>query len=166
VAHLLVIGDRNALAWVLAEQRMAFPGHRRREVAALAPGDRLFIYTTRGCFGNPTRGRGRVIGVAKALDAPGELPEPVALAGRQFELGCGIELGRIAPYGYGVELAPLVPNLSTFPNKHGWMTQIRRPLLPLTPEDSTLVARLLRAVSRPPAEAVDSYLTRAPRRAG
>ena len=59
--HLLVIGEREALVWVLSEQRMAFPAHRAAEAVALAPGGLLLIYTTRGCFHNPTRDRGRVV---------------------------------------------------------------------------------------------------------
>src|SRR6202051_2908697 len=66
VGYLLVIGERDALAWVLTTQRMAVPDYRSREVSALEPGDQLFLYTTRGCFHNPTRDRGRVVGVAKA----------------------------------------------------------------------------------------------------
>jgi hypothetical protein len=51
--YLLVIGDAAALAWVLAEQRMAFPASRRSQAMALEVGDELLIYTTRGCFHNP-----------------------------------------------------------------------------------------------------------------
>ena len=56
--YLLVIGDREALGWILAEQRMAFSSMSRPHVRALSPGDTLLLYTTRGCFKNPTRDRG------------------------------------------------------------------------------------------------------------
>ena len=68
-SYLLVIGDAVALAWVLAEQRMAFPALRKSEAAALEVGDELLIHTTRGCFNNPTRDRSRVIGLALAIHA-------------------------------------------------------------------------------------------------
>jgi len=61
-AYLLVLGDREAIAWVLREQRMAFPRTPRAEVAAAAPGDRLYLYSPRGAWHNPTHDRGRVIG--------------------------------------------------------------------------------------------------------
>jgi hypothetical protein len=63
-SYLLPIADREPLAWIVREQRTAFGEHRRREAEALAVGDVLFLYTTRGCFRNPTRDRGRVIGRA------------------------------------------------------------------------------------------------------
>ena len=62
--YLLVIGERAALAWVLAEQQMAFPVLRRSQAMALEVGDELLIYTTRGCFHNPTRDAGRVMALA------------------------------------------------------------------------------------------------------
>jgi hypothetical protein len=62
--YLLVIGDATPLAWVLAEQRMAFPALRQSQAVAFKVGDELFIYATRGCFRNPVRNRGRVMGLA------------------------------------------------------------------------------------------------------
>ena len=44
-AYLVVLGEREAIAWVLREQRMAFPRTPRAEVAALVPGDNLFLYS-------------------------------------------------------------------------------------------------------------------------
>lgn len=41
-AYLLPIADREPLAWIVAEQRTAFPAYRAREAAALAPGDRSY----------------------------------------------------------------------------------------------------------------------------
>jgi hypothetical protein len=111
--YLLIIGEQDALAWVLREHRMAFPSYRQREALEVAPGDRLLLYTTRGCFHNPTSGRGRVIGIASALNKPAVLAEPVDIAHRRFELGFGIELLSLARYREGVELAPLVPQLTT-----------------------------------------------------
>jgi hypothetical protein len=75
--YLLVIGEAAALAWVLAEQRMAFPAFRRSEVMKLAIGDELFIYTTRECFHNPTRDVSRVIGLANVTSEVRDLDEPV-----------------------------------------------------------------------------------------
>ncbi|MFF3909822.1 hypothetical protein ACFYZJ_28480 [Streptomyces sp. NPDC001848] len=63
-AHLLIIEDRAALSWVVTGQRMAFPTGRAKAARALGEGDEVFLYTTRGCFRNPTRDLGRVIGRA------------------------------------------------------------------------------------------------------
>jgi hypothetical protein len=56
-AYLLPIADREPLAWIVGEQKTAFAEHRTREAARLQEGDRLFLYTTRGCFRTPTRDR-------------------------------------------------------------------------------------------------------------
>jgi len=56
-SYLLVIGEDTALAWVLAEQRMAFPALRRAQAARLEIGDELLVYTTRGKIGIQVRGR-------------------------------------------------------------------------------------------------------------
>jgi hypothetical protein len=53
----------------------------------------------------------------------------VRLAGREFTHGCDLRLLELAPFGRGVELAPLIPELSSFPNKRGWAMRRRRPLL-------------------------------------
>jgi hypothetical protein len=156
-AYLLIIGDRVPLRWVL-EQRMAFPNYRRGAASRLAEGDALLLYTTRGCFHNPGRDRGRVIGSAAAMSAPVELEEPVVIDGVRYPVGCDIELRKLAPKGQGVELAPLVLQMTTFTNKRAWAATIRRPLLKLTKEDTNLLARELKSVVVPAREAIDSYL--------
>jgi hypothetical protein len=60
-AFLVPIGNRDALRWILAESRMAFVAERAALVEKLRTGTRLFLYTTRGCFKNPSGDRGRVI---------------------------------------------------------------------------------------------------------
>lgn len=160
-SHLLIIGDREALAWVLQNERMAFQAHRRGLVAALSQGDELFIYSTRGAFHNPGRDRGRVIGVARAATAPEVLPEPIELAGRRFELGCRLELVSLAPLGSGVELSLLVERMSVFPDKRAWSGRMRRPLLQLPAQDAAVVRRLLKPIAESPAAVLDGYLAAA-----
>ncbi len=48
--YLLPIADREGLGWILHEQRTALAEHRAAEAARLGPGDRVVLYTTRGCF--------------------------------------------------------------------------------------------------------------------
>src|SRR4051812_31668265 len=94
-AHLLVIGERTALAWVLGEQRMAFTANRRTEASRLRRGDALLLYTTRGPYHTPTRDRGRVIGEATVLAPVAPLTEPVAFEGREFPIGCPLRVERL-----------------------------------------------------------------------
>ena len=72
---LLVISDREPLSWLLTEQRWALTTGRAAK--APAEGDELLLYTTRGCYRNPTRDRGLVMGRATVTSEPKSLPRPV-----------------------------------------------------------------------------------------
>src|SRR5258708_10752130 len=89
-SYLLIISDREALAWILSTQRMAFPPRRGRSVPELQPGDNLLLYTTRGCFRNPSRDRGRVIARATVNSAVSHLDVFVEFGGRTFPVGCSL----------------------------------------------------------------------------
>lgn len=146
--YLLVIGEREALAWILREERMAFPSWRS-PVERLAIGDRLLLLTTRGCYHNPGRDATLVMGQAEVASLPVMLDNPLILAGRTFPLGCNIELQTLAPMHEGVALAPLVDQLEVFPNKQAWPAALRRALVPLGNADATLIGSLLSDVSKP-----------------
>ena len=156
--YLLIIGEREALRWVLATQRMAFPPGRRRDALRLHEGDGLLLYTTRGAFHNPTRDRGRLIGEATVASPPVELGAPIEIANRQFTTACEIAIQTLAPLGRGVELAPLVPSLAVFPHPKSWSVLLRRPLLGLPPADARLLRSRLQAVAGEPFGALPTYL--------
>ena len=153
--YLLVIGDRAALAWVLAEQRMAFPALRRSQAMALEIGDELLVYTTRGCFHNPIRDQGRVMGLAKVTTHVRDLAEPVVFGERRYTSGCALEIQGVAALHEGVELSPLVAELHVFPDAGTWGAQLRRPLVPLDEHDASLLKRYLNILLAP----LDSHLT-------
>ncbi|MBE1603749.1 hypothetical protein HEB94_000597 [Actinopolymorpha pittospori] len=158
MSYLLVLGEREALAWVLREGRMAFPATRRHEVDRLAVGDELFLLTTRGCFHNPVRDRTRVIGRAVVSTRVEPLDPPLELVGRRFTRGCKLDIGVLAPYRTGVEVAPLVPKLDAFPRKDVWSIWLRRPLVSLGQHDVNLIWSRLRRVGRPVSEHLPTYL--------
>jgi hypothetical protein len=79
---LLIIGDREALGWILDARRTAFSGAHRSEVRSLNLGDELMLYTTRRAFKNPNRDRGRVIGIARVTSEVTQLNQPVLFGGR------------------------------------------------------------------------------------
>lgn len=83
-SYLLILGHRDALAWVLTNGRMAFGDRSVAQARRLQVGDELLIYTTRGCFKNPTRDRGRVIGLATVQTEPVLASAPVEVGGRTF----------------------------------------------------------------------------------
>ncbi len=117
--YLLILGEREAISWVLREQRMAFPSTPRAEVAALEVDDRLLLYATRGAWGNPTRDRGRIMGTATVC------------------------IDGLVPYPGGVELQPLVADLAAFPKPESWSIYLRRALLGLPAPDAKLLLRRL-----------------------
>jgi hypothetical protein len=157
-AHLLLLSEREALAWVIQEQRMAFASHRAASARTLAVGHRLFLYTTRGCFHNPTRDRGRIIAEAVVGSSVTELADPIELAGRTFTVGCRLRIPRVAPLRTGVELAPLVPRLDSFPDAAAWTARMRQTLVPLAEPDISVIAALLEPFLRPRDDVLDHYL--------
>lgn len=158
-SYLVILGEREAIAWVLREQRMAFPPTPRREPGALEPGDRLFLYTTRGAWGSPTRDRGRVIGTATVKTRVARLDPPLEIVGREFHSGCELNIDRLVRYRDGVELQPLVPQLDAFPKKHAWAIYLRRSLLPLSEADARLITGLLEPMLIEPGQAVKTYVS-------
>ena len=146
-SYLLVVGDREALGWILTESRTAFPSPGRSEVSALSPGDDLFLYTTRGAFRNPTRDRGRVIATAQVAGPVVCLDVPVRFGEREFPVGCALSIEHLAPFGKGVELAPLVGELDAFQSAgSAWSIVLRRPLVRLTGGDSGVLNAALAEV--------------------
>lgn len=158
--YLLILSEREAVAWVLRRQQMAFPSTRRAEVERLAVGDRLLLLTTRGCWHNPTRDRTRIIGTAEVSSPVRTYEEPVTIAGRDFPRGCDLRLDNVTPYRTGVELSPLVPELAAFPDTRpgAWAVRIRRPLLELGRADARLLTGELAQVAGDPVELVPEYV--------
>ncbi|SPF04354.1 hypothetical protein [Streptomyces sp. MA5143a] len=156
-AHLLIIGDRAALSWVITEQRMAFPAGRARTARTLGQGDEVFLYSTRGCFRNPTRDLGRVIGRAAIASPVHVLDEPVVFSGRSYSEGCSMKVSGLAPFREGLVLRDLVPRLSVFPDPATWSVRMRRASLTLPPEDAELVRTELEPLLRPYDETGEGY---------
>lgn len=156
---MLVIGDRDALVWILSEQRMAFAASRYRYIDSLMPGDRLALYATRNSFHNPTRDRGRVIGTATVTSELEELGEPVRFGDRSFGRGCTMRIERLALADEGPELAGLVDKLQTFPE--AWRIHIRKTLVPLDRHDFGILDRSLGRVDHGREAALPSYLNKA-----
>lgn len=127
--YLLILGERQAVYWVLANSKTAFVATRAGQALQLSEGDRLLLYTTRGAWRNPTRDRGRVIGEATVTGKPSRMREPVTIAGREFGLSVDLAIGGVAPQGEGVELAALVPELDMFPDKRSWSAHMRTSML-------------------------------------
>ncbi|MEU3054367.1 hypothetical protein [Streptomyces griseus] len=157
--YLLVVSDREALGWILDSQRAAFPPSRRKTPSHLNINDRLVIYTTRGCFRNPTRDRGRLVAQARVRSSEAVLDSPIQFGERSFVRGCDLEIASLAPLDSGPVLADLVTRLQTFPTS--WATHIRRTLVPLNDHDFTVLTDAIAAVAAPRGSAIQPYLDRA-----
>lgn len=156
-SYLLPIADREPLIWIVTEQRTAFPPGRAREAERLERGDRLFLYSTRGCFRSPTRDRGRVIGIATVTARAAELEEPVRFGERAFPIGVKLRIEQLAPLRQGVELAPLVKRLDAFPDPQSWSARMRRALVPLPSRDAARLERELNKLAVPYPQELKSY---------
>ncbi|MEU0519607.1 hypothetical protein [Streptosporangium sp. NPDC006007] len=159
--YLLVLAERRAIAWVLTEQRMAFPPTARSEVRDLKPGDELFVYVTRGAYQNPGRDRGRVVGRAVVVSQVELLEVPLKIGAKTYPRGCLIDVQELADWGTGVEVVPLLSKLEVFPDPGVWSAQLRRPLLRLPARDADLFRVKLANVARDPDEVLASYVDRA-----
>lgn len=155
---LLPIAEREPLRWIVTKQRTAFADHRAGDAARLEVGDRLFLYTTRGCFHNPTRDRGRVIGEATVAELARRADPPPSFDGREYPHVVELEIASLTPLRRGIELASLVPRLRcTFPDPKTWSVRVRRALVPLDARDAELIARELSSVAKSYAEARATY---------
>ncbi|WP_235217458.1 hypothetical protein [Streptomyces noursei] len=154
--HLVIISDREPLAWVLRTQRMAFPAGRA-STGLPAKGDQALLYTTRGCYRNTTRDRGRVMGLAVVTSPVKTLPKSVVFGERWFTSGCALRVEGLAPVRDGVVLADLVPRLEVFPDERSWSVRMRRASLSLPPADAELLTRELRPLLAPRLERLADY---------
>lgn len=159
---ILVISDRDALGWILSQQRMAFAPSRYHLVEALTVGDRLALYTTRGCFNSPTRDRGRVIGTATVTSPLSTMDSPVTFGGREFNKDCTLHIDRLAAVDQGPELASLVTMLHTFPE--AWRIYIRRTLVPLDERDFATLENVLAGTDTNREKTLPTYLKKITKR--
>jgi hypothetical protein len=136
---------------------MAFPAGRSEAARTLAEGDEIFLYTTRGCFRNPTRDLGRVIARASVATPVRALDEPVVFGDRSFTEGCGLHISGLAPFRQGLVLRDLVPRLSVFPDPATWSVRMRRASLALPPGDADLLRAELEPLLRPYDETAGAY---------
>lgn len=155
--YILPIADREPLAWIVANQRTAVGIHRRREAQSLKPGDRLFLYTTRGCFGNPNRDVSRVIGSARVVGRARARENPIQFGGRSYEIEIPLRIDSLVAYRTGVVFRDLIDRLESFPSRRSWPVHMRRALIGISANDGDVLAAELNQIARPYAELVRSY---------
>lgn len=152
---LLVISDREPPAWLLRTSSFAIPA--ARAASAPRPGATLLLYTTRGCYGNPGRDRGLVMGVAQVTSEPRRLPAPVAFRGHEYLIGLGLDLRGVCPVREGVELGPLQGWLDLLPADGPWSYPLRKSVVSLSDHDATLIRGRPEPLLRPGSEVLPAY---------
>ncbi len=152
---LLVISDREPLAWMLRTSSFAIPVGR----ASSAPrvGDSLLLYTTRGCYRNPTRDRGLVMGAARVVSEATALAEPVRFGDREFGIGLGLEIDGVCPVHTGVELGGLQGRLELLPTAGPWSYRMRRTLVRVSERDEKVIRELLEPMLHPVGDVLAGY---------
>ncbi|MER5413985.1 hypothetical protein [Streptomyces virginiae] len=155
--HLMIISDHDALRWVVTEQRMAFPTGRSKLAQSVNEGDEVLLYTTRGCFRNPTRDRGRLMGRATVSSPVRALPKPLRLAERSFSDGCSLNIHSLAQWREGLVLSDLVPQLQVFPDPAAWSVRMRTAALLLPAADAHLLRAAVAPFLHPYLEIVEAY---------
>lgn len=139
-AWLFVLGDRDAKEWVIANKTMAFRDHIR--ATGLVNGDRFVLYTTRGCYNNPTRDHSQVIGTGTITSNLRR--DPVAINGETFTQSVTLKFDtEPLDRGEGLDFVSLVPELGFIRKKKSWMAYVRKALVPLPDEDFERVAARL-----------------------
>lgn len=127
---------------------MAFgPGQEARALN-IRPGDRLFLYTSRGAFNNPTRDEPQLLGVAKVLTPVATLRKPAVIAEREFVVGCELQIELAMPLRAGVPFRPLVRRMQFIPPKDIWSAYMRSSLIKLPSRDALVPQRALESARR------------------
>lgn len=134
-----MIGEAEALEWVLREKKMAFRSHVR--TSELAVGDRVAIYASRGCWHNPTRDRAQLaaVGVIRTSISQGSID----VGPETMPAWCDLSLTACLPSRQGLEFAPLTPRLSFINNKQAWGASLRRTIVRVPEKDLDLMEKAL-----------------------
>ncbi len=136
---MIVLGDRDAISWVVASRRMAFREHVPTN--ELRVGDQVLLYSTRGAFKNPTRDEPQIF--AAGFFASRVEHSRVAVAGETFTKWCRLEITHLLPPREGIGFRPFVPRLRFIKNKETWPAALRRTLIRLPERDFKVLARAL-----------------------
>jgi hypothetical protein len=134
-AWLIAFSEIEGLRWVLKHDRMIFSEGAARRAGDIQVGDKFVLYVTRGAFHSPTRDRSQLAGLAVVKTPVRRLGKAVTLAGREFVVGCGIELKSCFPERGGVPFGPLIQRMDFIRRKDAWGHYLRPGLVALSSKD-------------------------------
>jgi hypothetical protein len=158
---LLILGDADALAYVLRERRMALTPRRRIPIVR---GDIVFLYTARAVFRSPDGGRGLIIGRAEIISDIVKFESGLRIADRFYTSGCQLAISGLAPLGEGLELRRIVDELETFhPHPKRWAFRLYSSILQLSPKDASVIQEKIQPLLQDPEYVSQAYISRAGR---
>lgn len=160
-AHIAVFSDHRALAWVLANNRMAF-GRASRLTAQLQPGSPLLLHATTRCFrGSSHPSVTGIVGHATVTTPLKQLAEPLTLGDLTLHHGCALRIDQLVKPPDAVPLGKLVDRLHAFQGMTGWRFKLMNSPVGLDDHDYNLLAERLAAVAQDPSAVIDTYTKRA-----
>lgn len=143
VPWLIVLGDRDAIDWVVANGRMAVSDKVR---TLPEPGERVALYTTRGAYRNPTRDRSQIIGLGRVTGKA--VRRDINVAGKTYAASFPIGIDAITESRQGLPFEPLVEHLTFITTKRTWGGALRRPLVRIPDADFKQIERRFMAHHR------------------
>jgi hypothetical protein len=156
VTHLLVLGDKRGTAWVLRESRMALARERVREASQISAGSPLLLYASGSAFGGANSG---LFGLALAERKVEYLDSPFRLNFKEFHAHLPLKFQELTHFGDFVDMRPLVEELDLFAgNRDKWGVYLRRPLIPISSNDSDVLRNALAPKRHPAGDVLGEYL--------
>ena len=137
VRWLVILGNRDAIEWVLKRNRMAFRAHV--DTSSMKVGDEVALYATRGAFRSPVRDRARVFGLGEI--SASVKSRPIEIEEMEFSKQCGLTVSAEMPPRLGLEFATIIPDLDFIRKKDNWSNYVRRTLVPLSDHDWHVIKR-------------------------
>ncbi|MDV8015621.1 hypothetical protein R4P70_30315 [Rhodococcus sp. IEGM 1241] len=159
--HLVVLGNAEAVRWVLKNQRMAFSEVGRRTASRLSRGDTLVFYAGVKCWpalGGKVRPKaGIMIGSAVVLTEVARLRTAAQVGGRKFEYGCEVFFERLAALGSGLSISDVKNDLELTAGRANYGQVLRRTPILLSSADTALLSARLESVTAPYEDSVGAY---------
>ena len=137
VGWLLVIGEVEALRWIIANGRTGFRSNTRS--GGIAAGDSFALYTTRGSYHNPNTCVSQVLGLGTFTSSVND--EDVVIAREHFPKSVPLAFASLLPERKGMPFVPLVPKLSFIRSKTGWAPYLHSALVQVPDSDMRLIVR-------------------------
>lgn len=144
MAWLIVLSNRRAAEWVLAEGRMAFRAKARPE--RIQKGDSFAIYVSRSAHGNPTRDEAQLVAVGQIASPVRTTPTNIAGSG-SFDAVCDLEFHHELALRRGAPFRPLVDQLRFIRVKKSWAMYVRQTIVHLDDSDFGILEAAVSAVA-------------------